>query len=222
MAAAITERMMQAAVDTIEPGVREGDAAGKIYQVQMSGTEDYTGDYAAIIPIMPSGIRTSTAHLSWTDRTYQSGDIVLLELSGCVHRYHAPLARSLVLGAPPEALLQVAEYTVLGLNRVVEFARPGVACEAVEAEWRKAIAGSPVVKESRIGYPFGLSYPPDWGERTISLRPGDKNILQPGMTIHVMCGIWIKEFGFECSESIRITEDGCEALMSFPRKLFSK
>jgi len=47
-------------------------------------------------------------------------------------------------------------------------------------------------------------------------------MLQPNMTIHVMCGIWVDEFGFECSESIRITEDGCESFVSFPKTLFRK
>ncbi|MCF8108984.1 MAG: M24 family metallopeptidase [Desulfohalobiaceae bacterium] len=222
MAARITERMLETAIEAIQPGVREADAAGRVYQAQLGGMEDYTGDYSAIVPLMPSGERTSTAHLTWTDRTYEPDEICYLELSGCVHRYHAPMARSLKLGKPSTTLQDIAKYTVAGLNSVLEFAGPGVTCEAVEAEWRRAIAGSPVVKKSRIGYPFGLSYPPDWGERTISLRPGDKNILQPNMTVHVMCGIWVDEYGFACSEPIRITENGCENLIDFPRKLFTK
>jgi ectoine hydrolase len=33
-------------------------------------------------------------------------------------------------------------------------------------------------KESRCGYAIGLSYPPDWGQRTMSLRPGDQSVLE--------------------------------------------
>ena len=40
-------------------------------------------------------------------------------------------------------------------------------------------------KDGRTGYPIGVSYPPDWGERTMSLRPGDTTVLQPGMTFHL-------------------------------------
>jgi ectoine hydrolase len=39
-----------------------------------------------------------------------------------------------------------------------------------------------IVKDSRIGYSVGLGYPPDWGERALSLGPGDKTELQPNMT----------------------------------------
>jgi len=222
MAARIVENVMQTAVEAIAPGVREGDAAAKVLQAQISGTDDFTGDYSAIMPIMPSGVRTSSAHLSWTDRKYESGEIVLLELSGCKHRYHAPLSRTVMIGTPPRKLEDIAGVVIDGLNQTIEFIKPGVTAEEVEQKWRSAIAGSRVVKESRIGYSYGLNYPPDWGEHTISLRPGDKNVLQPGMTLHVMPGIWLDQFGFECSEPIRVTPTGCEPFVKFDRRLFVK
>jgi Xaa-Pro dipeptidase len=222
MAARIVENVMQTAIEAIEPGVREGDAAAKVYQAQISGTAEYTGDYSAIIPIMPSGIRTSTAHLSWTDRKYETGDMVLLELSGCKYRYHAPLSRTVMIGKAPAELQDIAKVVIEGLNQTIDFIKPGVTAEEVEQKWREAIAGSTVVKESRIGYCYGLNYPPDWGEHSISLRPGDKNVLQPNMTLHVMPGIWIEKFGFECSEPIRVTDTGCETFVNFARELFIK
>jgi ectoine hydrolase len=222
MAARIVENAMQTAVDAIAPGVREADAAAKVLYAQISGTDDFTGDYSAIMPIMPSGVRTSTAHLSWTDRTYESGEIVLLELSGCKHRYHAPLSRTVMIGKPPRELEDIAGVVIDGLNQTLDFIKPGVTAEEVEQKWRSAIAGSRVVKESRIGYSYGLNYPPDWGEHTISLRPGDKNILKPNMTLHVMPGIWLDQFGFECSEPIRVTQTGCEPFVKFDRRLYVK
>ena len=77
-------------------------------------------------------------------------------------------------------------------------------------------------KPSRVGYSFGLNYPPDWGEQTLSLRPADTTILQPGMCIHFMPGIWLKDFGFECSEPLVVTGSGCELFLNFERKLFVK
>jgi len=222
MAAKIVEKTMQTAIDSIDVGVREGDAAGKVYQTQISGTEEFTGDYTAIAPIMPSAERTSTAHLTWTDREYQKGDVVLLELAGSKYKYHAPLSRTLYIGDPPDELSDIAKVVVNGLNKTLDFIKPGVTCEEVEEKWRESIAGSKVVKESRVGYSYGLNYPPDWGEHTASLRPGDKTILKPGMTFHFMPGIWLDEFGFENSEPFYVTEDGCETFVDFPRKLFTK
>jgi Xaa-Pro dipeptidase len=221
-AARIVERVMATAVASIQEGVREGEAAGEVVKAQLAGTPEFTGDYASIMPIMPSGLRTSTAHLSWVDRRYEKGDLVLLELAGNVHRYHAPLSRTLIIGKAPEELSDVAKGVIGGLNQVLEFIRPGVTGEEVEAVWRKAISGTKVVKESRMGYSFGANYPPDWGEHTLSLRPGDKSVLRPGATIHVMPGVWLDQFGFECSEPIVVTEKGCECLASFPRELIVK
>ncbi len=222
MAARIVEKVMRTALDSIAVGKREGDAAANVYHAQISGTEEFSGDYSAIIPIMPSAIRTSTAHLSWIDRRYQPEDVVLLELSGCKNRYHAPLSRTVFLGTPPAELEDIAKVVIEGLNATLDFIKPGVTAEEVEKKWRNAIAGSRVVKESRVGYGYGLNYPPDWGEHTISLRPGDKTVLQPNMTIHFMPGIWGDRFGFECSEPFRVTENGCETFADFPRELFVK
>ena len=88
--------------------------------------------------------------------------------------------------------------------------------------WRRAIAKSGIVKDSRIGYSTGLNYPPDWGEHTISLRPGDMTVLEPNMTIHCIGGIWEDDWGVEISECFRITETGSATFCDFPRKLFIK
>ncbi|HEY9549345.1 MAG TPA: ectoine hydrolase DoeA, partial [Kiloniellaceae bacterium] len=69
---------------------------------------------------------------------------------------------------------------------------------------------------------IGLSYPPDWGERTMSLRGGDVTELQPGMTFHFMTGLWLDDWGFETTESIVITDNGPRCLASVPRKIFVK
>lgn len=67
---------------------------------------------------------------------------------------------------------------------------------------------------------FGLST--DWGEKTLSLRPGDKTALQSNKTIHVLLAIWMNYCGLEISQSIRINENGCEVLSNIERKLFLK
>jgi ectoine hydrolase len=79
-----------------------------------------------------------------------------------------------------------------------------------------------IKKDNRTGYPIGLSYPPDWGERTMSFRRGDKNELKPGMTFHFMTGLWMDDWGLEITETILITPSGVECLASVPRKLFVK
>jgi Xaa-Pro aminopeptidase len=73
-----------------------------------------------------------------------------------------------------------------------------------------------------MGYSCGLAYPPDWGEGTLSLRPGDRTELEPGMTIHVMPGVWLDDWGIEISECVHITPDGARRLCNFPQPLIVK
>lgn len=222
-AARICETVMQTAIDSIAVGTREKDAAARVCAAQISGTEEFGGSPPAIFPIMPSAERTATAHLTYDpERAYRENDVILLELCGTRHRYHAPLSRTVYLGDPPADLRQTADGVVHGLQETLQFIKAGVTAEAVEERWRAAIAHTGVVKPSRVGYSYGLNYVPDWGEHTVSLRPGDKTLLEPGMTLHFMPGIWLETYGFECSEPVLVTEDGCEKFVEFPQKLFVK
>jgi len=219
----IANRVMTTAIERLKPGVRECDAVAAVYQAQMSGTEAFGGDYPAIVPMMPTGEKTSAPPLTWTDAPYESEQMVNLELAACRHRYHCPIARTAYLGKnPPAKLVELAAHTVDGLNLTLDAIKPGMRAEEVELIWRTHIAKVGLEKESRIGYAMGLNYPPDWGEHTASLRPGDQTVLAPNMTFHMILGMWMDDYGFECSESFRVSETGCETFADVPRKLFVK
>ncbi len=219
----ISEKVMDAAREAIKVGVRECDAAAAVAHAQYAGTDEYAGDYPAIVPLMMAGEATKTPHLTWTEKIYREGEAVLLELSGAYRRYHAPIARTLFLGKnPPKLLNDTASVVLEGLNKALETIKPGVIVEDVEAAWRQGIAHSTVVKESRIGYSFGLNYPPDWGEHTISIRPGDKTVLEPNMMLHLIPGIWYDEVGFEVDASVQVVPGGYESVYDYPLELFLK
>ena len=74
-------------------------------------------------------------------------------------------------------------------------------------------------KESRLGYSIGIGYPPDWGERTISLRPGETTQLAAGMALHMIPGMWMDGFGYEMSEPVVVTDTGVERLTDLPQEL---
>ena len=221
-AARIVERVMATAFDAVSPGVRQCDAAAAIYHAEISGTPEFGGDYTALVPMLPSGVGTSTPHLTWTDAPFVEGEATILELAGCHRRYHCPMARTVFLGTPPQKVADTAAVVVEGLEAALDAVEPGMTAEAVEAVWRATIARHGIVKDSRIGYSTGLNYPPDWGEHTISLRPGDKTVLEPNMTLHMIPGVWFDDWGIEISECFRVTETGAEPLADVPRELFVK
>ncbi|WP_087974265.1 M24 family metallopeptidase [Oceanobacillus rekensis] len=221
-AAKISEKAMQVAFDTLNNGVRECDVAASISHAQISGMDEYGGDYPSIVPLLPTGKKTSACHLTWTDETFKEGNPIIIELAGCHKRYHSPLARTAVIGMPNEEIQRLSEVVIEGLNTALDVVKPGITCEAVELAWRKSIEKNSLKKESRIGYSTGLNYPPDWGEHTASLRPGDRTVLEPNMVFHMIPTIDLGHVGMEISESFRVTETGCEVLANFPRELFVK
>ncbi|MCB9948302.1 MAG: M24 family metallopeptidase [Rhodospirillaceae bacterium] len=218
----IMDRVMDVAVDAVSPGVRQCDAVAAILQAQVAGVDDFGGDYTSIVPMLPTGAGTATPHLTWTDEPFREGEATIMELAACHRRYHCPQARTVFLGRPPQRLADAAAAVVEGLNAALDAVRPGVTCGEVEGAWRNAIAKSGLVKESRIGYSTGLNYPPDWGEHTMSLRPGDRSVLQANMTFHMIPGIWQDDWGIEISECFRVTETGAEPFATTPRQLFVK
>jgi ectoine hydrolase len=222
-AARIVERIHARILERIEPGLRKNELVAEIYDAGLRGTDAYGGDYPAIVPLLPTGADASAPHLTWDDRPFEVGAGTFFEVAGCVRRYHAPLSRSVYLGTPPKEMIQAEKAIVEGLEAGLNAARAGNRAAEVARALYSALEKAGIKREGRCGYPIGLSYPPDWGERTISFRTTDQTILEPGMTFHFMPGLWMDDWGLEITESILITESGpAEPLTNYPRKLFVK
>lgn len=218
----VCSEAMRAAIDTIEVGVRQCDAAAAISQAQITGTDEFGGDYPAIVPLLPTGAAADTPHLTWHQGTFADNEAVTIELTGAHNRYHCPLARTVALGKPTKDLDYVAKATAEGLNNVLDIIRPGVATRELASTWNWSLAKYGLEKPSRLGYSIGIGYPPDWGERTISIRTEDETILETNMTFHIICGMWMDDYGFELSESVRVSPTGVETFTGFPRELIRK
>lgn len=221
-AAQVCMAAMAAAVETIDVGVRQCDAAAAISQAQITGANGIGGDYPSIVPMLPTGEAADTPHLTWNDERFETGQSVVIELSGAHKRYHTPLARTLTLGPTPSNVAKLAEAVSDGINAVLTEVKPGVPVRELARTWNWTLAKYGLEKPSRIGYSIGIGYPPDWGERTISIRSEDESVLAENMTFHLIGGMWMDNYGYELSESIRVTSDGVETFTSFPRELLQK
>ena len=219
IASRIVDAMHERIYEVIEPGLPKNRLVAEIYKTGIDGVDGYGGDYPAIVPLTPSGADASAPHLTWDERPFRKDEGTFFEIAGCYRRYHCPLSRTIYLGTPPQVLRDIAKAILEGIAAALDAARPGATCGEVEAAWRKVINRYGIEKESRIGYSIGLSYPPDWGERTMSLRPGDLSVLQPNMTFHMIPAIWQDDFGIEITESFLVTERGAETFCASPRRL---
>ncbi|MEP3046306.1 MAG: ectoine hydrolase DoeA [Roseibium sp.] len=220
----IVERMHQRIFDRVEPGLRKCDLVAEIYDAALRYDEaaGFGGDYPAIVPLLPSGADAAAPHLTWDDLPMKSGEGTFFEIAGVVHRYHCPLSRTVFLGKPTQSFLDAEKAVLEGMDAGLEMAKVGNTCEDIALAFFKVLKKHGIEKDNRTGYPIGVSYPPDWGERTMSLRPGDKTVLEENMTFHFMTGLWMEDWGFEITESIRIGAEGPECLSNVPRKMLVK
>ncbi len=222
LAGKIVEAMHGRILEVVEPGMRKSEVVAEIYRAGILGVPGASGSYPAIVPLLPSGDEAAAPHLTWDDKPFVADEGTFFEIAGCYKRYHCPMARTVYLGKAPPKFLDAEKALLEGIAAALDVARPGATCEQVEAAWRATIAKYGIEKTSRVGYSIGLSYPPDWGERTMSLRPGDKTVLQENMCFHLMPGLWFDDWGIEITESIVITARGADTLADFPRQLFVK
>lgn len=221
-AARIVEAMHAQIIEIAEPGMRKNDLVAEIYRTSVRGTDGHWGDYPAIVPMAPSGMDATAPHLTWNDRPLKLGESTFFEIAGAHRRYQCPQSRTLFLGTPPQKYLDAEMAVLESVEAGLEQAKPGNCCEDVAIAFFNCLEKHGFRKDSRTGYAIGVSYPPDWGERTMSFRRGDKTVLEPGMTFHFMPALWLDDGGLEITEPILITDTGAECLCKTPRKLFVK
>ncbi|MCO4847793.1 MAG: ectoine hydrolase DoeA [Yoonia sp.] len=221
-AARIVERMHSVIRDKAEVGMRKNELIADIYHASVFGADGHWGDYPAIVPMAPSGVDATAPHLTWDDTPLKSGESTFFEIAGAYRRYQCPQSRTLFLGKPPQKYLDAEKAVLEAVEAGLAHAKPGNLCEDIAGAFNRTLNKLGFEKDSRCGYAIGLSYPPDWGERTMSFRAGDKTVLEAGMTFHFMPALWLDDGGLEITEPIVITQTGVECLCTTPRALVVK
>ncbi|MCC5982953.1 MAG: ectoine hydrolase DoeA [Rhodobacteraceae bacterium] len=221
-AARIVEHMHQVILDVAEPGMPKNRLVAEITRAGINGADGHWGDYPAIVPMAPSGLDATAPHLTWDDRPMRRGEPTFFEIAGAHRRYHCPQSRTLFFGPPPDFYLHAEEAILESLEAGLAQAFPGNRCEDIANAFNATLNKRGFEKDNRCGYSIGVSYPPDWGERTMSFRRGDMTELKPGMVFHFMTSLWFEDGGLEITEPILITEHGPECLCATPRQIFVK
>jgi len=218
-AAEITKLGMEKAMDAINPGVRQCDAVSQIYSTLIKGTPEFGGDYASIVPMIPTGKGTSASHLTWTEDKFVEGEASIIEIAGTHKKYHCPMARTVLLGKPDQLKIDTMNKTIEALQAGIDATKAGNTADDVAQAFWKILDKYGIEKTSRTGYSIGIGYPPDWGEHTLNISKGDMTELKPNVTFHMIAVMQFGNWGVEASESIRVTDKGAELFYDFPKEL---
>ena len=221
-AARIVESGMKTAFKSINPGVRQCDAVADIQKALFNGTKEFGGDYPSIATLLPTGKGTSASHLTHTDEKFISGEATIIEIAGAYKRYHCPMARTVLLGEKDQKKIDTMKATNEALDAGISATKPGNTVDDVAQKFWGVLDKYKIKKESRTGYSIGIGYPPDWGEQTFNILKGDKTILQPNVTFHMIAVMQFGDWGVEASEAVRVTENGSELFCNLSRELHIK
>jgi Xaa-Pro dipeptidase/ectoine hydrolase len=221
-AALISQKGMKTAMETINPGVRQCDAVAEIQRTLFKGTPEFGGEYSGITTLLPTGKGTSASHLTATQDKFVEGEATIVEISGVYKRYHVPLARTVLLGKPEQKKVDAMKATIEALETGISAVKPGNTADDVAQQFWGVLDKYNIKKESRTGYSIGIGYPPDWGEHTLNISKGDKTILQPNVTFHMIAVMQFGDWGVEASESVRVTETGSQLFCNMSKELHIK
>ena len=220
--AAILDKAVQAGMDLCAPGVSDDRVNAEVNRVLLENT----GEYMGLPPFILSGPRTCLPHQTARGEIIGDRDLVYFEVSCSQWRYAVAIMRTLFVGEPDARQRRCAEAVIGAVDRAMEVIRPGASAEEVDAAARAVVekAGFGEYFRHRLGYSIGVNYPPDWGEgEIISLRRGEPRELQAGMTFHMvpLCLLY-RDYGIGFSETIRVTDTGCERFSTLPREIIVK
>lgn len=209
----IAEAEMRAAIQMMKPGVTEAEIAATVLKEGVLAGCEYTGLPHHIM----SGHRYNVCHANWSPKKLATGELVLLELYGCVERYHATQMRTISVGKPTDDARDAALLVVKAQDEALKALRPGVSSKQVDALVRGPIRAIRPDYYNRSGYSTGIGFPPRTAEwQTLDFNEQADWPVQEGMAFHMLA----LARGFGISETVVVTKSGAERVTrNNPREL---
>ena len=158
---------MAAAIDVAREGASDNDMAAAASEALVAAGSEYM----CVSPIITSGRRSGILHSTHKRNRLEKGDVVLLEMGGCIHRYTAPTMRTVFIGEPPAEARRMAEACLTALGNVLATIRAGITSDEVaQAGWEGMnLAGDDFVFHGSFGYAVGAGFPPTWADGTAAI-----------------------------------------------------
>lgn len=215
-AAQIAEIEQRVAYATICDGATEAQVAAAVFAAGVNAGCEYTGLPHHVM----SGYRYDVCHANWSPKIVRQGELVLLELYGCLERYHATQMRTIAIGDVCDDVKRAADIVIAAQDAAIEAMRPGASARDIDALVRAPIRKIRPEYYNRSGYSTGIGFPPKTAEwEVLDFNEQEDWELKEGMTFHMLA----LACGFGISETVVITNTGVERLTgSNPRALLVK
>jgi Xaa-Pro dipeptidase len=206
--AAITDLGVDAAIEAIRPGVTDSAiAAAAAGAMLRAGSGHFS-----IQPIVAVGDRAGIPHSESSGTRVERHESVFVELGASIHRYTAPVMRTVVVGDADPELLSLEAVGDSVMRAVLARIRPGTVCSEVAREATAIVseAGPDVLFHGHLGYPVGISFPPSWLEALeFQIHETNPQPLDTAMAFHIPLSLRHKgRRGIGMSYTIIVEEQG--------------
>ena len=210
-AARAAEAGMEAAATVARAGISEREIAAEVCAAMVRAGSDEPGP-----GVLSSGERARELHGGYSDRVLEVGDTLQFEATPNVRQYHARFMRTFKIGSATKAERRAFEQLVAVQDQALSAVAPGVPAALPDRIYREGVAATGLVGQyvNKTFYSIGLILRPSGGE-PLEATPDCGWRFEAGMTFHT----YLLVDGFGVSESILITESGCELLTRYPREL---
>lgn len=194
--------------EAVFKSLHEGMTDSEIRQLVQSAYEKVGFEGDVDVSIATS---STSPHGSTEAQKVREGSIIMLDDGCTADGYWSDITRTFVLRKPSDKMKIVFDIVHRAQSAALQAARPGVACENVDAAARKVITDAgygPDYKyfTHRLGHGMGM----DGHEWTYLVR-GNKTPLESNMVFSDEPGIYIPgEFGIRLEDDMHITENGAE------------
>ncbi|MBA3350123.1 MAG: aminopeptidase P family protein, partial [Actinobacteria bacterium] len=197
--------------DRIVPGATEKEIALAL-EVRM---REAGADAVSFDPIVGSGPLSAHIHHTPSDRSFNKGDLILMDF-GCRYRgYCSDLTRTLVLGGASDEQRAVYDSVLAAQAAGIGAVMAGALGTDVDAAARRVIeeAGHGDAFEHGLGHGVGLEI-----HEAPRLSRTSEDTLMAGDVVPVEPGIYLEGFGgIRIEDCVVVTADGCEVLGSAPK-----
>ncbi len=218
-AARIASAGMRAGLDAVTPGATENEIAGTVFKTMM----DEGGEQPAGGPYVVTGPRAAVTHMLPERAVLEPGHPVYFEVGGCYRRYSGSVMRMASVGPPSNEMASRAGVMIEALDTMIAAIRPGAASQDIDRAGRQVVerAGFADCFRHRAGYSLGVAFAPGWGEGLVmDIAEGNERPLEPGMMFHLVPMAGFRDWGnMGFSETVLVTDNGCDVLTDVPREL---
>lgn len=211
LANSVTLQAYQAAWGSLHDGMRQQEFSALIAaayeKLGFKGEASVFVDEGSALP-----------HGSRRPQVIRENSIVLIDDGCSVEGYQSDISRTFVLGTPTDKMSRVFDIVHRAQSAALAAARPGIACETVDAAARKVISDAgygPGYKyfTHRVGHGIGLDMH-EWPYLTpvnTLQQDGHGIALAPHMTFSDEPGVYLPgEFGIRLEDDMHILETGAE------------